>query len=95
MHGYKAARFLERFRKDYKGLPPDIVAAADQCLKDLALYWIPKGRRVHALHRPRRPKVFTADVLPNKSYKLSFHIEDDGTFVFRRIGSHKDLDRDA
>lgn len=95
MEGFKASRLLPRFASDYGGLPPDIKDAVDACLKDLKLSPIPKRRRVHSLNRAQRPRVFTADVFPNKSYKLSFHIEGDGTFVFRRIGTHKELDRHA
>jgi hypothetical protein len=38
------------------------------------------------------PKVSTIDVLPNKSYKISFKI--DGTVaILRRVATHKTIDR--
>jgi mRNA-degrading endonuclease YafQ of YafQ-DinJ toxin-antitoxin module len=89
--GFKFA-FTERFKKDYKRLSPDLQHMADQCIRDLAKDPIPASRRAHRINNDQFPKVFSLDVTPNKSHKLSFHIEGDTAWL-RRIGTHGDIDR--
>lgn len=82
----------ERFHRDLKGLPPDLLKAVKEAINDLFKNPIPATRRFHSLHGYKDPKVYTIDVLSNKSYKISFRI--DGTVAtLRRVATHKTIDR--
>jgi mRNA-degrading endonuclease RelE of RelBE toxin-antitoxin system len=95
MRGSYEIQLLNTFVRDWKNLPVDIRDAVDRCIDDLGLDPIPVSRRAHSVSpRGVRPKVFTLDVLSNHSYKLSFHI-DGNKAVLRRVGTHKQIDRDA
>ena len=93
MAGGWTARPSPRFVRDYARLPIDIQKRVDACLRDLAQDPVPGTRRLHCISiGGRRPQVFSVDVLPNKSYKLSFEV--DGRFaVLRRVGTHQEIDR--
>lgn len=92
MQGGYTVAFTERFKKDYKSLSPDLQNAVNDCITDLAKDPLPASRRGHRINSGQFPKVFSVDVLPNKSYKLSFEI--DGTqAMLRRVGTHREIDR--
>ncbi|MET0858792.1 MAG: hypothetical protein ABWY27_18750 [Telluria sp.] len=74
-----------------KALPPDILDAAKEAIRDLFKYPIPVARRLHRLHGYRNPKVYTIDVFSNHSYKISLEIEGDVANL-RRVASHKVID---
>jgi hypothetical protein len=82
----------EKFEKDLKRLPPDILAAAKEAIRDLFRYPIPTSRRLHALHGYQNPKVFTIDVTANHSYKISLEIDGQAA-TLRRVSLHKVIDR--
>jgi hypothetical protein len=89
-------QLLESFKQDYDRLDPQQQADVDDCLRDLGREFIPAVRRWHCVNRPNRPSIFTADVYPNKSYKVSCHVQDDQSgqiLVLRRVRRHKDIDR--
>lgn len=90
--GWKIA-FTERFNRDFKGLPPELQEAVRECIRDFAKDPIPASRRAHRINA-KLPKVFSVDVTSNKAYKLSFHIEGD-TAMLRRVGTHREIDRNA
>ncbi len=88
-----SVRIPEEFVRAYVKLPPDVMAAVDECIKDLERDPIPSSRRPHSVTpRGHRPVIYTVDVFSNKSYKLSYHIEG-RVAVLRRIGTHKQIDR--
>jgi mRNA-degrading endonuclease RelE of RelBE toxin-antitoxin system len=82
----------EKFEKDLKRLPPDILDAAKDAIRDLFQHPVPTRRRLHALHGYQNPKVFTIDVTANHSYKISFEINGH-TANLRRVSTHKVIDR--
>jgi len=82
----------ERFQRDLKGLSPDLLKTVKEAVGDLLKSPIPATRRFHRLHGYTDPKVYTIDVLPNKSYKISFKI-DGNVATLRRVATHKTIDR--
>jgi hypothetical protein len=80
-----------RFERDMKALPPEILEAAKDAIRDLFKLPIPAARRLHRLHGYRNPKVYTIDVLSNHSYKISLEIEGD-VATLRRVATHKTID---
>ena len=83
--------FNKKFKRDMKGLEPDVLAATKEAIRDLYKYPIPKVRRLHSLTGYKNPKVFTVDVFSNKSYKISLEI-DAGAAILRRVATHKEID---
>ena len=83
-----------RFEGELRDLPVDLLRQAMGALDDLLKKPVPKARRLHRLNGYRHPSVYTIDVTPNKSHKLSFHI-DETVAVLRRISTHKHIDRNA
>jgi hypothetical protein len=75
-----------------QNLPPDILEAAKDAIRDLFRDPIPASRRLHSLHGYKNPKVFTIDVTTNHSYKISLEINGQ-TANLRRISTHKVIDR--
>jgi mRNA-degrading endonuclease RelE of RelBE toxin-antitoxin system len=82
----------EKFEKDLKSLPPDILLAVKDAIRDLFRYPIPTSRRLHALQGYKNPKVYTIDVTANHAYKISLEINGQ-TANLRRISTHKVIDR--
>lgn len=74
-----------------KSLPPDILQAAKEAIRDLLKDPIPAARRLHLLRGYRNPKVYTLDVLSNHSYKISLEIRGDEA-ILRRVATHKNID---
>lgn len=89
--GYKV-QFLNRFLADYKRLPPDIQKLCDECLADFERDPLPEGRRPHPVTTGQKPKVFSMDLIGNKSWKLTFHFEGD-VAVLRRVDTHAKIDK--
>lgn len=93
MRGGWVASPTERFKRDFKRLPVDIQRCVESCLRDLAKQPVPATRRLHIVSPSgKRPLIYTVDVLPNKSYKMSFEL-DGGFAVLRRVGTHQEIDR--
>jgi hypothetical protein len=96
VRGFKRFRWAETFVRDYRRLAPDHQAAVDDCLRDLQAEFIPAQRRWHRIDRQKRPPVFSVDVYPNKSWKLTCHVEDSPAgqvLVLRRVAPHREIDR--
>lgn len=94
--GFKRLVLLATFKRDYKRLDAQQQAAVDECLRDLQRDVIPQVRRWHKVDRTARPPIFTVDVFPNHSYKVSCHVDNDtqGEYlVLRRVAPHKTIDR--
>ncbi|MGB4061874.1 MAG: hypothetical protein WBK26_16845 [Burkholderiaceae bacterium] len=67
--------------------------AVKNCLIDLEKDPVPTGRRMHPVTPAgAKPKIYTVDVFPNKSYKISFQL-DGGLLILRRVATHKQIDR--
>lgn len=95
MKGGRPIELSRRFVKDFRGLPPDIRRAVVQCIEDFERDPLPESRRPHSVTpKGQRPIIYTLDVTPNKSHKLSFEVVDDVVIV-RRVGTHKQIDRAA
>lgn len=85
-------RRLPRFDREMKGLKPDLLKAAKTAIEELYKNPSQTSLRLHCVNKEAKPKIFTIDVLSNKSYKISFHMEGE-IAVLRRVASHKDIDR--
>lgn len=81
----------KRFDRDIKRLQPQVLTATKEAIDDLFKVPIPAMRRLHSLSGYRNPKIFTIDVFPNKSYKISLEI-DGGVATLRRVATHKEID---
>lgn len=93
MKGGYAVHLTHKFSSDYAALPVDIRRAVDRCIADLARDPLPGSRRAHAVTaKGHKPTVFSLDVTPNKSHKLSFHLEGN-VAVLRRVATHRQIDR--
>jgi mRNA-degrading endonuclease YafQ of YafQ-DinJ toxin-antitoxin module len=89
---FKNVHFKDKFKSQYKKLQPVLKEAADRTIKDLLKAPLPSTLRFHSLGGYNNPRLFTVDVTPNKSHKISFEIEGE-TAILRRIGTHKEIDR--
>jgi hypothetical protein len=96
VRGFARLRYAPTFERDFRRLAPDHQRAVEGCIRDLQREYIPNSRRWHAVDRAARPPIFTVDVYPNKSWKLSCHVEqgaDGSILVLRRVAEHKVIDR--
>lgn len=96
MSGQKKSpvKFSDKFLKDFRDLPDDLVSPVKACLADLECVPIPQGRRAHSVTpRGQRPNIHTVDVLSNKSWKLSFLWKGPVIWVLR-VCMHNEMDRD-
>lgn len=93
MQGGLKTLFTDRFKRDFKGLPPDLRAQAEACIKDFMRDPLPASRRPHRINSTT-PKIFSMDLNGNKTHKITFTIED-GTATLMRIDTHKGIDRRA
>lgn len=85
---------MPKFQKDFDALSADIQKKVLECLLDFNKDPLPVSRRPHSVtNRGERPAIYTMDVTSNKSYKMSFKIEEGVAFLLR-VGTHKTLDRD-
>ena len=93
MIGGLSVQLTQAFEKDFAGFPGDIQRAILGCIRDLEQEPIPAGRRVHSVSaKGKKPTIYSADVTSNKSYKLTFHIEQRVAYL-RRVATHKQIDR--
>lgn len=89
--GITAITRTDAFKRDYKRLDPQLQNQVDEALVDLLKNPVPSSRRFHIIDNAR-PKVYSIDVTKNKSHKISFEI-DGSACLLRRVGTHKDIDR--
>lgn len=87
-----AYQFTDRFKKQFAKLSPELQAAGKSVLEDLLKDPLPKKLRFHPLSGYANPKLYTVDLLSNKSYKISMEIN--GTIAtLRRVATHSEIDR--
>jgi hypothetical protein len=81
----------KKFDRDVKALDDVTQAAVKEAVLDLFKDPIPAVRRLHSLSGYKNPKIYTIDVFPNKSYKISLEIDGETTNL-RRVATHKVID---
>lgn len=83
------------FERDFRKLDSVLRDCTAAALVDLQADPIPLSRRAHSVSpKGAKPTVYTIDVTSNKSHKLSFHLNGQAA-VIRRVGTHKEIDRQA
>lgn len=80
------------FQNDYRCLSDDIKEAFKERYKMLLDDPQPKKLRLEKLSGYKKPGIYTIHITGNHSHKLSFELLG-SIAVFRRIGTHKDIDR--
>lgn len=80
------------FVNGLKKLPDNIRAEAKQALKDILKYPQPGYLKLEKLSGYRRPDIYTIHFTGNNSHKMSFEMDGDKA-VFRKVGTHKLIDR--
>lgn len=80
------------FQNSYAPLSDEVKLAFKAAYKLLLTDPQPKKLRLEKLSGHKRPGIYTIHVTSNHSHKLSFELV--GTVAeFRRIGTHKEIDR--
>ncbi|AWB32685.1 hypothetical protein [Orrella marina] len=82
----------ESFQKDFKKAPANVQEAATKAIDDLLKNPQPNKLRLHSLSGCFNPKILKIDVMPNKSWQITFEM-DGSTAILRRLGTHKTIDR--
>lgn len=82
----------ESFKNSYRSLTDEIKASFKEVLPLLLKNPQPKKLRLEKLSGYRKPGIYTIHITSNHSHKLSFEMIGT-TAVFRRIGTHKLIDR--
>ena len=82
------------FKRDLSDAAPDTRKAALAAIDKLVLHPSANSLRLHALKGQGKPTVYKIDVLPNRSWQISFHLEGE-VAILRRLATHKDIDRGA
>lgn len=90
--GFNGVERTSTFLRDYKNLTEQQQADVKECLRDLLADPVPAARRLHRI-TSNKPKVYSVDVYPNKSYKISFEIVEGNVVRLRRVATHRDIDR--
>jgi mRNA-degrading endonuclease YafQ of YafQ-DinJ toxin-antitoxin module len=81
----------KKFDRDVKSLDEVTRVAVKEAVQDLFKDPIPAVRRLHSLSGYKNPKIYTIDVFPNRSYKISLEIDGE-TVNLRRVATHKEID---
>lgn len=88
----KSVKFSDRFERDHKKLDTVQRAAFSDCVRDLLADPIPAARRLHLLN-PKRAGIYSVDLFTNTTtHKVTLTIAD-GVATFRRVDTHKAIDR--
>lgn len=80
----------KRFRREYDKLTPELRAAVDGKLRDLAQNPMPRGLRFEKLKGYSAPDVYSIHITGN--YKLSMEISGSRA-TLRRVATHDEIDR--
>lgn len=83
----------ERFKKDFKKLPPEVARRVQDIIRDDLMPWPSKKSLRHHSLSGHKPTVHSIDVLPNKSYKMTFEISGDAARLLR-VATHREIDRE-
>lgn len=84
--------FTDGFARTLKKLPREIQEAAREALKGLTQNPRPAALRFHKLSGYKNPALYTIDATGNHSHKISLEV-DGNVAILRRIGTHKEIDR--
>ncbi len=84
--------FTEKFKLEYKKLPSELQEQVNAALTDLLKQPMPRSLRFEKLSGYRKPNIFTIHVTANHSHKISLEI-DGSAAILRRIGTHKQIDK--
>jgi len=82
----------ETFDRDFRKAPPEIQAAAKAAIRELVRYPQPNKLRLHSITGCFDPRILKIDVLPNKSWQITFEM-DGSVAILRRLGTHRHIDR--
>lgn len=86
---YKATK---SFWEDYKNLPPELKEKAKKNFELFKQNQRHPSLQTHHIKGTSNPKVYEGYL--DKGYRFTFHYEE-GSVVFRRIGSHGIIDEEA
>lgn len=84
--------YLEPVRSALAALPPEIREQARVSIAALLQSPLPARIRFEKLSGYRNPSIYTIHLTHNHSHKASFELVGNKA-VFRRIGTHKQIDR--
>lgn len=82
----------ETFDRDFRRAPAEIQAAAKNAIRELVRYPQPNKLRLHSITGCFDPRILKIDVLPNKSWQITFEM-DGSVAILRRLGRHRQIDR--
>ena len=85
--------YSERFKRDIRGVMPEVQEAVKAALKLLQANPRAKALRLHPLKGMPKPTVWKIDVFANHSWQVTFELNG-STAELKRIGTHKEIDRD-
>ena len=88
-----AFRPAECFKRDLKRAPLDVQESVRTVIEKLLTNSAAASLRCHPLSGYGRPLLYKVDVLSNHSWQITFEM-DGTTAILRRLGTHKQLDRD-
>lgn len=83
---------LPGFQRSLKKLPAEARSLADQAILDLMLPEIPGKYGFKKLKGYRNENIFSIMLGGNHAYKMSIEISS-GTAILRRVGTHKQIDK--
>ncbi len=83
---------LEAIRDGLGKLSPELKQSANEAIKALLDYPQPSWIRLEKLSGYKKPGIYTIHLTRNHSHKASFEYVGDRA-VFRRIGTHKQIDK--
>lgn len=90
---FRRIAWTERFKRDYRKLPPDLRREVDEALRLLERDPLPGRLHFEKLGGYDDPALYTFHVTRNHSHKVSGMLDGD-TLVLLRLGTHKRIDRD-
>jgi mRNA-degrading endonuclease RelE of RelBE toxin-antitoxin system len=90
----KTTDFTDRYKRDYKGLSPELKNAAKSAIQMLKDNPHSTKIRLEKLNGYKNPSIYTIHINGHHTHKISFELQGSHA-VFRRIGTHKEIDRDA
>ncbi len=88
----EAIGFSDRFKAEYKKLPPELQDQVDQALRLMSENPASRKLRFERLTDYRNPPIYTIHATANHSHKISMVING-RIATLRRIGTHKEIDR--
>ncbi len=84
--------FKTTFSRDFRKAPLEVQKAAQLALEQMMKNPQPAKLRLHSLTGCFDPKIFKIDVMPNKSWQITFEMNG-SIAILRRLAPHKTIDR--